>query len=159
MATGLYASTGNSAQTISMIAPTVLARAVPELPAVGYGQSYVEETRPEETQGLKSTENNNFQSIRPQDNVLKKTEGLQAHDSHHEPRRPLLTKIIAAGEAMGGSVPRAKKSSVHVRSHIRNRPNFVCYVFSEMFAIMNLSLPGPPAIELTLGISSWPGAV
>ena len=38
--------------------------------------------------------------------------------------RPLRTNIIAAGEAMGGSVPRAKKASTHVRSHIRNRPKF-----------------------------------
>jgi len=34
---------------------------------------------------------------------------------------------------LGGSVPRSKKRSVHVRRHIRNRPDFVRFAFSNIF--------------------------
>ena len=55
---------------------------------------------------------------------------------------------------MGGSVPQTKKRSIHVRSHISNRPNFFRFAFSKIFAPMNSPFTGPPAIELALGISS-----
>ena len=51
---------------------------------------------------------------------------------------------------MRGSVPRAKKRSVHVRSHISNRPNFVPPCCFKNFLSHALSLTGPPAIELAL---------
>ena len=38
---------------------------------------------------------------------------------------------------MRGSVPGAKKRSVHVRSHISNRPNFARTVFFRFVASMN----------------------
>ena len=65
--------------------------------------------------------------------------------------RPLRTIIIAAGQAMGACVRRAKakKTSIHVRSHIQNRPKF-CHASFENFR----PTPGPSAMELALGISA-----
>ena len=51
----------------------------------------------------------------------------------HFARRPLRSKILTADKALGGSVPRSKKRSVHVRRHIRNRPDFVRFAFSNIF--------------------------
>ena len=59
---------------------------------------------------------------------------------------------------MGGGVPRAiKQKSVHVKSHIWNRPNKIPLCFFTNFRPHELSLTGPPAIELALDISSGSG--
>ena len=45
--------------------------------------------------------------------------------------RPLRTNIIAASQAMGGNLRRAKKASIHVKTHIQNRPIFCHPYFSK----------------------------
>ena len=74
--------------------------------------------------------------------------------------RCVLAKI-AACEAMWGSVPRERKKgrSVHVRSHIRNRPNLLRYVFSKIFAAMRFPSQGSRRSNLHWTSSQGPGTV
>jgi len=60
---------------------------------------------------------------------------------------------------MGGSVPRAQKRSVHVRSHIRNRPKFVRVAFSQISAPMNFHSQGRPRSNLHWTCPQGPGTV
>ena len=51
----------------------------------------------------------------------------------------------------GGGAPRAKKSSIHVKSPIRSRPDLFSLCFLKHFRTHGLSLPGPPPARTCTG--------